>query len=94
VHSIPLSELKRLDALARCSIFQFPCVTHARQPPPPHPLSRGGTGHIRRARLLDRAPDPQLPVVVFAPALGPATRRHDDARVEAPRSDGGDSGQA
>ncbi len=35
-----------------------------------------------------RAPDPQLAVVVAAPAHDPAAR-HEGARVEIPRGDGG-----
>ncbi len=50
---------------------------------PPSP-----TWHRHGARLLRRAPDPQLPEVIAAPAHDPATR-HDGARVGIPRGDVG-----
>ncbi len=61
-----------------------PRVTHTTRPaPPPSP-----TCHSHGARLIRRAPDPQLPEVVPAPAHDPATR-HDGARVGNPSGDGG-----
>ncbi len=47
-------------------------------------LHTGSEADIHRAYLLDRAPDAQLPVVVFAPALEP-TPHHDGARVRVPQ---------
>jgi hypothetical protein len=48
-----------------------------------HSLSLSFTWHSHRARLLRRASDAQLPEVVAAPALDPATR-HDRASVPPP----------
>ncbi len=46
------------------------------------------TWYRHGARLLRRAPDPQLAVFVVAPAHDSATR-HESARVVIPRGDGG-----
>jgi hypothetical protein len=82
---IPLSNrqhtLPRRYAAARAQAPGSPA------PPGPRPLS-SRTWHPHGARLLRRAPDPQLAELVVAPAHDPATQ-HDGARVQSSRGDGG-----
>jgi hypothetical protein len=71
------------------SEFQLPLSLF--RPPSPRAPAPRGTCHIRRSVLTFVAPDPQLALIVVAPALDPAPGG-DHASVEIPRGygDGGE----